>query len=180
MASLISRILPSWSSSCLCLFLSFLILHHFVFYITDSLFSLFILAVRASILYCISVREFFISTWLDFSSFISPVRNYLLSSMLFSSPAGTFIILVLNSCSNILHPYQLNPWQWVLSLVLSSGVSFPSCHYVQKRIDKRERKYKNSNSDTRKIYTKQIRREQKQTNIQTKRVKWKKLNRTIN
>ena len=43
MVSLISQILPSWSSSCLSLFFSaslFFILHHLVFYITNSLFCL--------------------------------------------------------------------------------------------------------------------------------------------
>ena len=78
MMSLISRILALWSSSCLSLLCSaslFSVIWSSISLILSS--ASFILPVRASTFYCTSLLAFLISTWLDFSSFISPERAFL-------------------------------------------------------------------------------------------------------
>ena len=109
MVSLISRLFL-WFSSCLSLFFSISILHHLVFYITNSLFCLIYPRSESLHFYCISLIVFLILTWLDFSSFISQERDSLVSSMLSSSPACIFIIIILNfSYDILLYPYWLGP-----------------------------------------------------------------------
>ena len=55
-------------------------------------------AMATSILFYTSFIPFFSSSWLFLSSLISVAMDSLLSSILFSSPAINFIVIILNSC----------------------------------------------------------------------------------
>ena len=74
---------------------SFIIFHSFIFCITYLFLCLFHACGHYTSQFCNLVIAFFISVWLVFRPFISAVRDFLVSSVLFSSPASILMIVVL-------------------------------------------------------------------------------------
>ena len=84
------------------LLFSFIIFHNFTICTSDLFLCFTILIVIAFSWFCILVIPFFIFARLVFISFISAERDFVVSSMLFSSPASILMIFVLNPGSDIL------------------------------------------------------------------------------